>query len=170
MAAGKKGALIAPRFLSCATRFTCRLIEEPLASDQTSHCRVGSTGRLTKSAPVAPPTTITSPPRDFGRRGAPTTYFCDPDGSYWFTDPPLAANSTRASRTWRAVLPTRPASPTRARRMNCVARVRVACRDAIRRTGARRSRAAPAKVATPLLRHAAKRGRALLAPRAVGML
>src|SRR3954468_3673525 len=29
--------------------------------------------------PVAPPTTITSPPRDFSRRGAPTTYFWDPD-------------------------------------------------------------------------------------------
>ena len=32
-----------------------------------------------QSAPVAPPTTITSPPRDFGPRGAPTTYFWDPD-------------------------------------------------------------------------------------------
>src|SRR3954453_5963003 len=29
--------------------------------------------------PVAPPTTITNPPRDFSRRGAPTTYFTDPD-------------------------------------------------------------------------------------------
>jgi gluconolactonase len=29
--------------------------------------------------PVAPPSTITSPPRDFGRNGAPTTYFTDPD-------------------------------------------------------------------------------------------
>src|SRR5215210_5865670 len=29
--------------------------------------------------PVAPPTTITNPPRDFTRRGAPTTYFTDPD-------------------------------------------------------------------------------------------
>lgn len=27
----------------------------------------------------APPTTITDPPRDFSRRGAPTTYFWDPD-------------------------------------------------------------------------------------------
>ena len=31
------------------------------------------------SGEVAPPTTITSPPRDFSRRGAPTTYFWDPD-------------------------------------------------------------------------------------------
>jgi gluconolactonase len=31
------------------------------------------------SGPVAPPSTITSPPRDFGPGGAPTTYFTDPD-------------------------------------------------------------------------------------------
>lgn len=31
------------------------------------------------SGPAAPPTTITSPPRDFSRSGAPTTYFSDPD-------------------------------------------------------------------------------------------
>ena len=29
--------------------------------------------------PAAPPSTITSPPRDFSRSGAPTTYFTDPD-------------------------------------------------------------------------------------------
>src|SRR5262245_23150632 len=29
--------------------------------------------------PAAPPTTVTSPPRDFSPRGAPTTYFSDPD-------------------------------------------------------------------------------------------
>ena len=29
--------------------------------------------------PVAPPSTVTSPPRDFGPQGAPTTYFTDPD-------------------------------------------------------------------------------------------
>src|SRR5437870_2012912 len=29
--------------------------------------------------PVAPPSTVTSPPRDFGPHGAPTTYFWDPD-------------------------------------------------------------------------------------------
>ena len=29
--------------------------------------------------PVAPPSTITQPPRDFGPGGAPTTYFTDPD-------------------------------------------------------------------------------------------
>jgi len=31
------------------------------------------------SGPVAPPSTITQPPRDFSPRGAPTTYFTDPD-------------------------------------------------------------------------------------------
>ena len=31
------------------------------------------------SAPIAPPSTITQPPRDFGPGGAPTTYFTDPD-------------------------------------------------------------------------------------------
>jgi gluconolactonase len=29
--------------------------------------------------PVSPPTTVSSPPRDFGPGGAPTTYFWDPD-------------------------------------------------------------------------------------------
>ncbi len=29
--------------------------------------------------PVGPPSTITQPPRDFSRNGAPTTYFTDPD-------------------------------------------------------------------------------------------
>src|SRR5262245_25653912 len=29
--------------------------------------------------PVGPPTTVTTPPRDFGPGGAPTTYFTDPD-------------------------------------------------------------------------------------------
>ena len=29
--------------------------------------------------PVAPPSTVTSPPRDFSANGAPTTYFTDPD-------------------------------------------------------------------------------------------
>src|SRR5205814_3004198 len=32
-----------------------------------------------QSGPVAPPSTVTNPPRDFGPNGAPTTYFTDPD-------------------------------------------------------------------------------------------
>lgn len=31
------------------------------------------------AAPAGPPSTITNPPRDFSRRGPPTTYFWDPD-------------------------------------------------------------------------------------------
>ncbi|HZH08231.1 MAG TPA: SMP-30/gluconolactonase/LRE family protein [Lautropia sp.] len=34
---------------------------------------------LAQGKPVGPPTTITTPPRDFGPNGAPTTYFNDPD-------------------------------------------------------------------------------------------
>ena len=33
----------------------------------------------TPGGPVAPPSTVTMPPRDFGPNGAPTTYFWDPD-------------------------------------------------------------------------------------------
>src|SRR5437899_9217436 len=35
--------------------------------------------RARSSGPAAPPSTITQPPRDFSARGAPTTYFTDPD-------------------------------------------------------------------------------------------
>src|SRR5258708_36301656 len=41
---------------------------------------VGASGALAQqSSEAAPPTTITTPPRDFSPRGAPTTYFWDPD-------------------------------------------------------------------------------------------
>jgi gluconolactonase len=40
---------------------------------------LGSRVALAQQGPAAPPTTITAPPRDFGPRGAPTTYFNDPD-------------------------------------------------------------------------------------------
>ena len=39
---------------------------------------LGATARAA-DGPVAPPSTITTPPRDFGPNGAPTTYFWDPD-------------------------------------------------------------------------------------------
>jgi gluconolactonase len=35
--------------------------------------------QATPPAPLGPPSTVTSPPRDFSPRGAPTTYFRDPD-------------------------------------------------------------------------------------------
>ena len=34
---------------------------------------------LAAEGPMAPPSTVTMPPRDFGPHGAPTTYFSDPD-------------------------------------------------------------------------------------------
>src|SRR5258706_7611822 len=40
---------------------------------------VGTASAQQAGAPVGPPSTITSPPRDFGPNGAPTTYFWDPD-------------------------------------------------------------------------------------------
>jgi gluconolactonase len=40
---------------------------------------VGSRGAIAQAERAAPPNTITSPPRDFGPNGAPTTYFWDPD-------------------------------------------------------------------------------------------
>jgi hypothetical protein len=41
---------------------------------------VGASGALAQQGgQVGPPTTITTPPRDFGPGGAPTTYFWDPD-------------------------------------------------------------------------------------------
>src|SRR5271169_6098859 len=39
----------------------------------------GSRGALAQAERGAPPSTVTSPPRDFGPNGAPTTYFWDPD-------------------------------------------------------------------------------------------
>ncbi|WP_432807312.1 SMP-30/gluconolactonase/LRE family protein [Microvirga terrae] len=38
-----------------------------------------SSGRALAQAPAQPPSTVTNPPRDFSPRGAPTTYFTDPD-------------------------------------------------------------------------------------------
>lgn len=39
----------------------------------------GQSAMAQTTGPVGPPTTITNPPRDFSPRGAPTTYFWDPD-------------------------------------------------------------------------------------------
>jgi gluconolactonase len=40
---------------------------------------VGAKAALAQTGPMAPPSTVTTPPRDFGPNGAPTTYFTDPD-------------------------------------------------------------------------------------------
>src|SRR3954466_11650336 len=55
--------------------------------------------------PVAPPSTITQPPRDFGPNGAPTTYFWDPD--VIAVDPlfnSYAQNNTAITRLWTGAL------------------------------------------------------------------
>src|SRR6516162_10209273 len=39
----------------------------------------GSRGAMAQAERAAPQSTVTSPPRDFGPNGAPTTYFWDPD-------------------------------------------------------------------------------------------
>jgi gluconolactonase len=38
-----------------------------------------SRAAMAQAERTAPPSTVTSPPRDFGPNGAPTTYFWDPD-------------------------------------------------------------------------------------------
>ena len=55
--------------------------------------------------PAAPPSTITSPPRDFSRSGAPTTYFTDPD--ILSVDPSfnaLAQPNSAIQRLWTGAL------------------------------------------------------------------
>jgi gluconolactonase len=57
------------------------------------------------ATPVGPPTTITIPPRDFSPRGAPTTYFSDPD--VLTIDPSfdaLAQPNTSIKRLWTGAL------------------------------------------------------------------
>jgi gluconolactonase len=39
----------------------------------------GSGAAMAQTRPPGPPSTVTTPPRDFGPGGAPTTYFTDPD-------------------------------------------------------------------------------------------
>src|SRR5581483_6423567 len=55
-----------------------RTLVQGLALGATA-AAAGASGALAQNAPAAPPTTITTPPRDFSPRGAPTTYFWDPD-------------------------------------------------------------------------------------------
>src|SRR6267378_7765693 len=58
--------------------FSRRTMVQALAAG--AGAMVAGTGTAAaQPAPVAPPSTVTTPPRDFGPRGAPTTYFWDPD-------------------------------------------------------------------------------------------
>jgi len=57
------------------------------------------------NGPMAPPSTVTTPPRDFGPNGAPTTYFWDPD--VIAIDPSfngLAQPNTAITRLWTGAL------------------------------------------------------------------
>ncbi len=66
---------------------------------------VTGTGALAQPRPAAPPTTITTPPRDFGPEGAPTTYFTDPD--VLSVDPAfdgLIQGNTTIQRLWTGAL------------------------------------------------------------------
>ncbi|MGX1347016.1 hypothetical protein AB7M49_000592 [Bradyrhizobium elkanii] len=56
-----------------------RTLVQGLAASAAAVAGIGSALAQSAPAPVGPPTTITSPPRDFSPRGAPTTYFWDPD-------------------------------------------------------------------------------------------
>ncbi|WOH83530.1 SMP-30/gluconolactonase/LRE family protein [Bradyrhizobium sp. BEA-2-5] len=56
-----------------------RTLVQGLAVSAAAVAGIGSALAQNAPAPVGPPTTITSPPRDFGPHGAPTTYFWDPD-------------------------------------------------------------------------------------------
>ena len=63
-----------------ATTISRRTLVQGLAAVAGTATVAGAAGGArAQSGEVAPPTTITSPPRDFGPRGAPTTYFWDPD-------------------------------------------------------------------------------------------
>ncbi len=55
-----------------------RTIVQGLAAGAAAAAGIGS-ALAQNAAPVGPPSTITTPPRDFGLGGAPTTYFWDPD-------------------------------------------------------------------------------------------
>jgi gluconolactonase len=56
-----------------------RKIVQGLAAGAAAAAGIGSALAQNAPAPVGPPSTITTPPRDFGPGGAPTTYFWDPD-------------------------------------------------------------------------------------------
>jgi gluconolactonase len=61
------------------------------------------TAAAAESGPVAPPSVITSPPRDFGPNGAPTVYFTDPD--VLTVDPSFPAQPNAAiQRLWTGAL------------------------------------------------------------------
>ncbi|CAN5685402.1 SMP-30/gluconolactonase/LRE family protein [soil metagenome] len=91
----KGGATLSRRMLVGAAGVTAGTIAAGRAFAQTAPA----------SAAVAPPSTITTPPRDFSPRGAPTTYFTDPD--ILSVDPSfnaLAQPNSAIQRLWTGAL------------------------------------------------------------------
>src|SRR5687767_12767238 len=56
-----------------------RTMVQALAASAGALVAGSGTVAAQQAGPVAPPSTVTTPPRDFSPRGAPTTYFWDPD-------------------------------------------------------------------------------------------
>jgi gluconolactonase len=60
-------------------RVSRRRVIQALGAGAAATWRRGLLAQTPQSGPVAPPSTISNPPRDFGANAAPTTYFLDPD-------------------------------------------------------------------------------------------
>ena len=63
----------------CDKTLSRRTLVQGLAAGAGAMLAGAGTAAAQQAGPVAPPSTITTPPRDFSHRGAPTTYFWDPD-------------------------------------------------------------------------------------------
>ena len=63
----------------CDKTLSRRTLVQGLAAGAGAMLAGAGTAAAQQAGPVAPPSTITTPPRDFSPRGAPTTYFWDPD-------------------------------------------------------------------------------------------
>src|SRR4051812_11736989 len=86
-------------------RIDPKLSRRALMSAATAGAAMAAGAALAQNAPAAPPTTITTPPRDFSPRGAPTTYFNDPD--ILAVDPsfkPYVQPNSAIQRLWRGAL------------------------------------------------------------------
>jgi gluconolactonase len=94
----KGGALLSPRTLSRRTLVGA-------AGVTAATLAAGKVFAQATPPAVEPPSTITQPPRDFSRHGAPTTYFTDPD--VLSVDPSfnaLAQPNSAIQRLWTGAL------------------------------------------------------------------
>ena len=94
----KGGASLSPRTLSRRTMVGA-------AGVAAATLAAGKAFAQARPPPVEPPSTITQPPRDFSRHGAPTTYFTDPD--VLSVDPSfnaLAQPNSAIQRLWTGAL------------------------------------------------------------------